>query len=55
MINIGVHGAYYDDFGCDLTSAFKIPNYLYDCTNSDEPLCSTNNDGNIFMEVCVGD
>jgi hypothetical protein len=46
LLNFGVEGR--DNFGCDLTTALKIPNYQYDCTNNYQPQCLTNGNHNIF-------
>lgn len=44
-----------DLFGCDLSSAFKIPNYQFDCTNRVAPNCATNEGKNLFEPSCLSD
>lgn len=52
MINIGVNG--FDNYGCEVTSLKKIPNYQYDCVNPTPTDCSTNGGNNFFNNVCLG-
>jgi hypothetical protein len=30
-----------------------MPNYQYDCTNPQRPICGTNNNNNIFTFGCL--
>jgi len=53
LINLGVEGR--DFFGCQLTTAFPMANYQYDCTNGQRPTCPTNNNTNYFSPSCLGD
>lgn len=53
MINLGIDGT--DDFGCDLSAKYNIPNYQYDCTNQIRPQCSKNRGNNIFEMACLSD
>lgn len=53
LINIGINGS--DNFGCQLSSDFGIPNYQYDCFNDQAPSCKTNRGLNHYENVCVGD
>ena len=53
LINLGVEGR--DFFGCQLTTAFPMANYQYDCTNGQRPTCPTNNNANYFSSSCLGD
>ena len=52
MINIGISGT--DNFGCAITTAHKMPNYQYDCTDPRAPQCFTNNGNNHFNNICIG-
>lgn len=38
-----------------MSSAFLIPNYQYDCTNSYAPTCKTNQGLNSFESICLSD
>ena len=53
LVNLGVEGR--DNFGCGLTSAFKIPNYQYDCTNRNHPACGGNDGKNVYASSCLAD
>lgn len=52
IINIGING--YDQFGCEVSSVKKIPNFQYDCTNPAQPYCPSNENNNRFSSICVG-
>jgi hypothetical protein len=53
LLNFGIEGR--DSFGCDITSRYPMPNYQYDCTTNVIPTCETNNGGNVYYPVCVGE
>jgi hypothetical protein len=50
---LGIHG--FDNFGCDLTSSHVMPNYQFDCTDEHRPQCTTNQNNNIYEDVCIGE
>jgi hypothetical protein len=52
LINIGIEAK--DGIGCEITTSHLMPNYQYDCTTTNIPVCETNNGGNVFSHVCVG-
>ena len=43
-----------DEFGCDLSTKYSIPNYQFDCTTSIRPTCNTNNNLNVYSLICGG-
>lgn len=53
MINLGIEAR--DDFGCDLTTDYPMPNYQYDCTSEKAKDCPTNYGADSFYKICVGE
>ena len=52
LINIGIGRT--DNLGCSLTSRSNMPNYQFDCTNPNKPLCPDNHLNNNFINACLG-
>lgn len=46
----GIDG--YDKWGCDISTAHRIPVHQYDCFNTERPACPAGS--TIFHEACVG-
>lgn len=46
----GING--YDQWGCDISTRFKVPVHQYDCFNTEEPSCRAGTP--VFHAECVG-
>jgi hypothetical protein len=51
LINLGIEGR--DQFGCDLSTEFRFPNYQYDCTDARPTACDGNNGMNYIKAGCL--